>query len=340
MVEDAACFYHHHHQQQLNSSSLDDEFDLLYPPFPSQPCSNSSPSHPVPLVSCETVLGFATRSVEDPQELTERPRKQLKSKRWDSPGAPERETLTCNGVVSPSPSRSLSLSPDSHLISFGNPDSSAAISNPIYGIDEIQDCVAPKKKNTVVTSRTPVHAQEHVLAERKRREKISKQFITLSAVIPNLKKMDKASILEDAIKHLKELKQRVKALEEEVAAAKTVESVVVVKKSQLTTDDDTNSSSDEHSCSQIDQQISLPEIEARVTGNCALIKIHCEKRNGSLSKIIGEIEKRNLTVVNSCVMPFGSSILDVTISAQMDVGSSLKMGDLIRNLRQALLDLM
>lgn len=341
MVEDAAYFHHHHHQQQVNSPfSFDDEFDLFHPSFHSEPCSNSSPSHLVPLVSRETMPGFAAPSIEAPRELTERPWKKLKTERWNSLGAPAHETMTRKVVISPSPSPSRSLSPDSHLISFGNPGSSPAISNPIHGTYEIQDCEGPKTKNTSAATRTPVHAQEHVLAERKRREKISKRLIALSAIIPNLKKMDKASILEDAIEHLKELQQRVKALEEEAAAAKTVESVVVVKKSQLTTDDDTYSSSDEQSCSQIDRQLSLPEIEARVSGNCVLIKIHCERRNGSVSKMIGEIEELNLTVVNSCIMPFGSSILDVTILAQMDVGSSLKMGDLVRNLRQALLDLM
>lgn len=128
--------------------------------------------------------------------------------------------------------------------------------------------------------------------------------------------MDKASILEDAIRYLKELQQRVKALEAEVAA-KTEESVVIVKKTPLTRYDDTASSSDENYCSQIDQQLSLPEIKARISGNCILIKIHCARSKGFISKMIGEIEKLNLTVVNSCVLPFGSSILDVTILAQV-----------------------
>ncbi|KAI3423141.1 BHLH domain-containing protein [Psidium guajava] len=243
-----------------------------------------------------------------------------------------------NVVISPYPAPSPSPSPDSHLISFGNPDSSPAISDPIYGPYEIQDWEGPKAKNAGATSRKPVHAQEHVLAERKRREKISERLIALSAVIPNLKKMDKASILEDAIKYLKELQQHVQLLEEGVAA-QTVESIVVVKKSQLTMAGDTNSSTAEHSCGQVDQQLLLPEIEVRLSGTCVLVKIHCEKRTGSIPKMIGEIEKLNLTVVNSCVMPFGSSIQDVTILAQTDVGFSLKTGDLVRNMRQALLDL-
>ncbi|XP_030548475.1 transcription factor bHLH18-like isoform X2 [Rhodamnia argentea] len=336
MVEDAA-YFHHHHQQQLNSSfSLDDEFDLFHPYFPSHPYCSSSPSNPLSHINPEVMPGFAVRSAGTPQGLTERPRKQLKTESQNSPHATEMAiSPRCESSLhAPSPSRS----PDSRLISFGNPDSSPAKSNPFYGTYEIQDCEDRQMKSAGTTSRTPVRSQDHVLAERKRREKLSGCFIALSALIPNLKKMDKATVLEDAIEYLKELQQRVKTLEEEVAV-KTVESVVVVKKSQLTPDEDTRSSSNESSCSQIHQQLSLLEIEARVSGKCVLIKIHCEKRNGFTSKITGEIEKLNLAVVNSCVLSFGSSMLDVTILAQMDVGFSLKMGDLERNLRQALLDL-
>ncbi|KAK9144144.1 hypothetical protein Sjap_004047 [Stephania japonica] len=51
----------------------------------------------------------------------------------------------------------------------------------------------------------PPHAsQDHIIAERKRREKLSQCFIALSAIVPNLKKMDKASVLGDAIKYMKQ----------------------------------------------------------------------------------------------------------------------------------------
>lgn len=38
-------------------------------------------------------------------------------------------------------------------------------------------------------SRTPWQAQDHVLAERKRRERLTQYFVTLSTLIPNLKKV-------------------------------------------------------------------------------------------------------------------------------------------------------
>ncbi|KAI8031251.1 Transcription factor bHLH25 [Camellia lanceoleosa] len=39
------------------------------------------------------------------------------------------------------------------------------------------------------TTRTPLQAQDHVVAERKRREKLSQRFIALSALVPGLKKV-------------------------------------------------------------------------------------------------------------------------------------------------------
>ncbi|KAF7843064.1 nicotiana tabacum ORF protein [Senna tora] len=61
--------------------------------------------------------------------------------------------------------------------------------------------------------------------EWKRREKLSQRFIALSALVPGLKKMDKASVLGDAIKYLKQLQEKVKSLEEEEAKGKRKECV-------------------------------------------------------------------------------------------------------------------
>lgn len=126
--------------------------------------------------------------------------------------------------------------------------------------------------------------------------------------------MDKASVLGDAIKYLKQLQERVKTLEEQTKK-KNMESVVFVKKSQLFTDGD-NSTSDKNSSSDpLDEP--LPEIEARCCDKNVLVRIHCEKRKGLLEKSVTEIEKLHLTVINSSVMTFGSSALDITIIAQV-----------------------
>ncbi|TQD70334.1 hypothetical protein C1H46_044133 [Malus baccata] len=101
------------------------------------------------------------------------------------------------------------------------------------------------------------------MAERKRREKLSPRFMALSVIVPGLKKMNKASVLGDAIKHVKQLQERVKVLEER-SKKRTLESVVFVKMSQLSADDDT-SSCDENFDGCSPDEAAVPEIEARVS---------------------------------------------------------------------------
>ncbi|CAI0430712.1 unnamed protein product [Linum tenue] len=188
----------------------------------------------------------------------------------------------------------------------------------------------PFENTVATTTRSPSHAQDHILAERKRREKLSQRFIALSSIVPGLKKMDKASVLGDAIKYVKHLQEKIKQLEEQTKK-RTVESVVLVKRYHLPAadddDDHSNSSSnddaddDTRRRSVLDKGCSdstLPEIEARASERDVMIRIHCEKQPGVLAKVLSEVESLRLSIVNSSVLPFGNSTLDITIVAQVN----------------------
>ncbi|KAJ9561291.1 hypothetical protein OSB04_006451 [Centaurea solstitialis] len=177
--------------------------------------------------------------------------------------------------------------------------------------------------------------QDHIMAERKRREKLSQRFIALSALVPGLKKMDKASVLGDAIKYLKNLQEKVKTLEEQTKKRSNVESVVFVKRFEVLADGGEISSSDENfSGGPVHEQ--LPEVEARFSGKDVLIRIHCEKKAGVVEETLAEIEKLHLSIINSTTMTFAGYALDITVIAQMDQESTMKMKDLVKNLRTAL----
>lgn len=171
-------------------------------------------------------------------------------------------------------------------------------------------------------------AQDHIMAERKRREKLSQRFIALSALVPGLKKMDKASVLGDAIKYLKQLQEKVKTLEEQTRR-KSTESVAFANKS----------SSDDRAAS-IPVEEPLPEIEVRISDKDILIRIHCEKRKGAIEKTLAEIEKFQLSIINSTAMTFGTSTLDITIIAKMDEKFAMTAKDLAKDLRVALKKIM
>nr|ADY17833.1 bHLH transcription factor [Oryza sativa Indica Group]ADY17844.1 bHLH transcription factor [Oryza sativa Indica Group] len=53
----------------------------------------------------------------------------------------------------------------------------------------------------------------HVLKERRRREKLNEKFIILRSLVPFMTKMDKASILGDTIEYVKQLRNRIQELE-------------------------------------------------------------------------------------------------------------------------------
>ncbi|KAI3451870.1 hypothetical protein Pfo_008535 [Paulownia fortunei] len=185
-----------------------------------------------------------------------------------------------------------------------------------------------KKKARV---RPPSQTYDHIIAERRRREQLSQLFVALSALVPGLKKMDKSSVLEDAIKYLKHLQERVKTLEEK-AEKQAMESVVLVKKSQIVVEDE--GSSDEQSCS-FDEQ-PLPEIEARVCDNHILIRVHCEKQKGVLVKLLCKVESLNMIIVNTNATPFGNVALDITIIAEMEEEFNLTVKEVATALRAAI----
>ncbi|XP_073129966.1 transcription factor MYC2-like [Henckelia pumila] len=67
--------------------------------------------------------------------------------------------------------------------------------------------------------RKPANGREeplnHVEAERQRREKLNQKFYALRAVVPNVSKMDKASLLGDAISYINDLKSMLQGVESE-----------------------------------------------------------------------------------------------------------------------------
>ncbi|CAI0434345.1 unnamed protein product [Linum tenue] len=84
----------------------------------------------------------------------------------------------------------------------------------------------PKKRG-----RKPANGREeplnHVEAERQRREKLNQRFYALRAVVPNISKMDKASLLGDAITYINDLQMKIKVMEAETGMRSNKHSSVV-----------------------------------------------------------------------------------------------------------------
>ncbi|TVU14927.1 hypothetical protein EJB05_38424, partial [Eragrostis curvula] len=70
--------------------------------------------------------------------------------------------------------------------------------------------------NTVESTARTTHERgikNHVMSERRRREKLNEMYSVLKSLVPTIHRTDKASILAETIAYLKELEQKVKELE-------------------------------------------------------------------------------------------------------------------------------
>ncbi|CAL5210559.1 unnamed protein product [Lathyrus oleraceus] len=183
---------------------------------------------------------------------------------------------------------------------------------------------------------------DHIIAERKRRQELTERFIALSAIIPGLSKVDKASILRAAIDYVKQLQQRVDELEKQDKNVGVMSTMILNKpnlRGIINNNEDKNS--DETSSDDDDDYFNknniLPEVEARVMGKEVLIEIHCEKQIGIELKVLEHIENLELFVTGNSVLPFGKSDISITIIAQMGEGYKVRVDDLVKSLRRVIL---
>ncbi|KAI7757492.1 hypothetical protein M8C21_001477 [Ambrosia artemisiifolia] len=175
--------------------------------------------------------------------------------------------------------------------------------------------------------------RDHMLAERKRREKLARRFITLSSLLPGLKKMDKATVLEDATNYILELQCRVKELEGvSNLKPKNMQSAISAKRSKLSFSDDGDSSYDEANISESRSGCN-PEIDVRMSSGSVLVRVYCRKNCLLFVKALSEMQKLGLCVTSSSALPFASTNLLITIVAKKNEHFLMTSKDLVKTLQ-------
>ncbi|KAK1422089.1 hypothetical protein QVD17_24969 [Tagetes erecta] len=213
---------------------------------------------------------------------------------------------------------SFSSSSNAFTISFGeqnNPKDNIHTFNDSCGVESF----GTRKVKTSL-ARTPVRVQEHVLAERKRREKLNLNLISLSAILPNLKKMDKASVLEDAANHIRELQDRVKELEglSNTNTKDAKECIIAFNRSTIKGDDANDSSSNETYSNDFRTSVacnSSAEIEVRMLGSSVLVRVQSKKNYSLLEKVLNKMQKLGLSIISSSAMPFADATTIIVVVA-------------------------
>ncbi|KAG0498827.1 hypothetical protein HPP92_003518 [Vanilla planifolia] len=145
--------------------------------------------------------------------------------------------------------------------------------------------------------RKPANGREeplnHVEAERMRREKLNQRFYALRAVVPNVSKMDKASLLGDAISYIKELGTKLQSLECE---KENLESQIEALKRDREAGPGRVAAEHEAMAANGRGRCGGVEVEVKILGPEAMIRVQCHRRNHPAKKMMAALRELDLDV--------------------------------------------
>ncbi|XP_010540785.1 PREDICTED: transcription factor MYC2-like isoform X1 [Tarenaya hassleriana] len=162
---------------------------------------------------------------------------------------------------------------------------------------------APEKRPRK-RGRKPANGREeplnHVEAERQRREKLNQRFYALRAVVPNVSKMDKASLLGDAISYINELKSKLQRAESD----KTQFQCQLENLKRELAGRHANANAGILDASDSSSAVSKPigmEIEVKIIEWDAMIRIESSKRNHPAARLMTALKELELEVNHASV---------------------------------------
>lgn len=135
--------------------------------------------------------------------------------------------------------------------------------------------------------RKPANGREeplnHVEAERQRREKLNQRFYALRAVVPNISKMDKASLLGDAIAYINELQAKLKVMEAERE-----------KTGSIPRDASTLEIN-----SKVENLNRAPDVDIQASHDEVIVRVSCPLDSHPASRVIQAFKDAQITVIES-----------------------------------------
>ncbi|KAF8008125.1 hypothetical protein BT93_K1957 [Corymbia citriodora subsp. variegata] len=174
-------------------------------------------------------------------------------------------------------------------------------------------------------SPSPSGPPTHVEAERQRREKMNQRFYALRSVVPNVSRMDKASLLSDAVDYIKELRSRIAELDAKLAMSEWPSPKRLKTRRDVASSGDaseTTSRKDSSTTAVTASDVLGPRemaVEVKVVGREAVVQVRSPNLGHPCARLMDALKELELVVQHasvSCVK--GMMIQDVVISSPVD----------------------
>lgn len=130
----------------------------------------------------------------------------------------------------------------------------------------------------------------HVEAERQRRERLNQRFYALRSAVPNVSKMDKASLLSDAVTYIGELKAKVDELEGRLK--------VYTNKSK---EEEGGNMVAMQSTSSSGRSSTVGRVEVNIVGTEAMIRVQCVDENHPAARLMDALRHLDLHIHHASV---------------------------------------
>ncbi|KAE8655621.1 hypothetical protein F3Y22_tig00117021pilonHSYRG00038 [Hibiscus syriacus] len=174
---------------------------------------------------------------------------------------------------------------------------------------------------------------KNLVAERKRRKKLNERLYALRSLVPKISKLDRASILGDAIEFVKELQNQEKELQDELeehsdnnnGAKKTgnngihnkFQSDIFLQNDQIPLYSNPEHDKGPHSFPDVDlcthktQQMEVQVEVAQINGNQFFVKVFSEHKPGGFVRLMEALDSLGLEVTNANVNSFRGLVSNV-----------------------------